>query len=65
MIQKVVKRIFEFCHERSIQLWVEWIPRKDNVLAEVLSEFYDSDDWMLYSKYFRILDKQAVGTSHL
>ena len=57
MIQKVVKRIFEFCHERSIQLWIEWIPRKDNVLADALSKFYDSDDWMLNSKYFRILDK--------
>ena len=34
MIQTVVKRIFEFCHERSIQLWIEWIPRKDNVLAD-------------------------------
>ena len=57
MIQAVVKRIFEFCHERSIQLWIEWIPRKDNVLADALSKFYDSDDWMLNSKYFRILDK--------
>ena len=57
MIQKVVKRIFEFCHERSIQLWIEWIPRKDNVLADALSKFYDSDDWMLNSKFFRILDK--------
>jgi hypothetical protein len=27
MIQKVVKRIFEFCHERSIQLWIEWTPQ--------------------------------------
>ena len=57
MIQKVVKRIFEFCHERSIQRWIEWIPRKDNVLADALSKFYDSDDCMLNSKYFRILDK--------
>ena len=40
MIQKVVKRIFEFCHERSIQLWIEWIPRKNNVLANALSKFY-------------------------
>ena len=31
IIQKVVKRIFESCHERLIQLWIEWIPRKDNV----------------------------------
>ena len=57
IIQAVVKRIFEFCHERSIQLWIEWIPRKNNVLADAMSKFYDSDDWMLNSKYFRILDK--------
>ena len=56
-IQKLVKRIFESCHERSIQLWIEWIPCRDNVLADALSRFYDSDDWMLNSKYFRILDK--------
>ena len=55
MIQRAIKRISEICHERSIQLWIEWIPRKDNVLADALS--YDSDDWMLNSKYFRILDK--------
>ena len=57
IIQAVMKRIFEFCHERSIQLWIEWIPRKNNVLADAMSKFYDSDDWMLNSKYFRILDK--------
>ena len=26
-------------------------------LADALSKFHDSDDWMLNSKYFRILDK--------
>lgn len=57
IIQDVVKRIFEFCHERSIQLWIEWIPRKDNALADALSKLHDRDDWMLNSKYFRILDK--------
>jgi hypothetical protein len=57
IIQKVVKRILEFCHKTSIKLWIEWIPRKDNVLADALSKFYDGDDWMLNSKHFRILDK--------
>ena len=64
IIQAVVKRIFEFCHERSIQLWIEWIPRNNNVLADAMSKFYDCDDWMLNSKYFRILDK-LWGPSNL
>ena len=57
IIQAVVKRIFDFCHERSIQMWIEWIPRRHNALADALSKFHDSDDWMLNSRYFRILDK--------
>ena len=44
IIQAVVKHIFDFCHERSIQLWIEWIPRKHNALADALSKFHDSDD---------------------
>ena len=42
IIQAVVKRIFDFCHERSIQLWIEWIPRRHNALADALSKFHDS-----------------------
>ena len=57
IIQAVVKRIFDFCHERSIQMWIEWIPRKHNALADALSKFHDSDDWMLNTRLFRILDK--------
>ena len=57
IIQAVVRRIFDFCHERSIQMWIEWIPRRHNALADALSKFHDSDDWMLNSRYFRILDK--------
>ena len=44
-------------HERSIQLWIEWVPRENNLLADALSKYHDRDDWMLNSKYFRILDK--------
>ncbi len=57
IIQDIVRRIFEFCHERSIQLWIEWVPRENNLLADALSKYHDRDDWMLNSKYFRILDK--------
>ena len=57
IIQAVAKRIFDFCHERSIQMWIEWIPRKHNALADALSKFHDSDDWMLNTRLFRILDK--------
>ena len=57
IIQAVVRRIFDFCHERSIQMWIEWIPRRHNALADALSKFHDSDDWMLNTRYFRIIDK--------
>ena len=57
IIQAVVRRIFDFCHERSIQMWIEWIRRRHNALADTLSKFHDSDDWMLNTRYFRILDK--------
>ena len=58
IIQDVVRCIFELCHERPIQLWIEWISRRHNVLADALSKLHDGDEWMLLnSKYFRILDK--------
>ena len=57
IVQEVVRRMFEFCHERSIQLWIEWIPRRHSVLADALSKCHNIDDWMLNGKYFRILDK--------
>ena len=38
-------------------MWIEWIRRRHNALADALSKFHDSDDWMLNTRYFRILDK--------
>ena len=58
IIQEAVRRIFEFCHERSIQLRIAWIPRERKVLADALSKYHDGDDWMLKGKYFSILDKR-------
>lgn len=57
-INIVVMRIFEKCRELQIKLVIEWIPREANQIADYLSKLYDSDDWMLNRKYFRMLDRK-------
>lgn len=52
----VVIRTFEKCQELQIKLLVEWIPRKSDQFADYLSKLHDSDDWMLNSRFFRMLD---------
>ncbi len=57
-LNMVVMRIFEKCRELQIRLVIEWIPREANQVADYLSKLYDSDDWMLNRKYFRMLDRK-------
>ncbi len=52
----MVIHMFEKC--RELKLVIEWIPREANQIADYLSELYDSDDWMVNRKYFRVLDKK-------
>ena len=42
---------------QHIRLEPEWIPRKDNELADYLNRIVDYDDWSLSRSTFRELDK--------
>jgi hypothetical protein len=44
--------IFEWCLVNDVRLWVEWIRRDRNVLADGLSKVRDSADWKLLPHWF-------------
>ncbi len=44
-LQQVAMRIFSFCFANRVVLEAEWIPRRDNELADYYSRVIDVDDW--------------------
>ncbi len=44
--------------ERDITLSVEWVPRELNSLADELSKFIISSDWMLSRRVFRQVEER-------
>jgi hypothetical protein len=52
-LQEVCLRIFWFCHENSIELQPEWIPRDQNQLANYLSKIREFDDFGLQPSVFQ------------
>ena len=57
-IHRVVVRIFHLCRRESIELYIKWTPRENNILAEKLSNFHDADDWKLNPRFFKVLDQR-------
>ena len=57
-LQKLALDIFWLCHQSSISLTVDWIPRGLNTEADALSKWEDSNDWQLYPSWFKILDRR-------
>ena len=53
------QEIFQFCFRNEIKLKVEWIPRKENVLADEISreaDLVDIEDWGITTQFFTLLD---------
>ena len=55
-LHKVVLSIFNLCIENKINLLPEWVPRDDNVIADLASKSIDRDDFMLHPDIFAALD---------
>jgi len=55
-LQIEVLKVFSLCVSHSIHLEPEWIPRKENELADYISRIVDSDDWQLEPTLFAWLD---------
>ena len=56
-LQAEALAIFSISLSRHIHIEPEWIPRKDNELADYLSRIVDCDDWSLSRATFRELDE--------
>ena len=48
--------LFEFCKYQNIVLTVQWIPRDENVQADLLSREVDYDDWGVSSQFFQFMN---------
>ena len=55
-LHKVVLSIFNLCIDNKINLLPEWVPRDDNVIADLASKSIDRDDFMLHPDIFVALD---------
>ncbi|EDO37808.1 predicted protein [Nematostella vectensis] len=61
-VRRVIRQASRCSLDIGISLEVEWIPCKNNELADVLSRFVDKDDWSVNQSVFRLLD--AKGGPH-
>ena len=53
------REIFDFCFRNAIKLKVEWVSRKDNVLADEISreaDLVDIEDWGITNQFFEFLN---------
>jgi hypothetical protein len=55
-LQDISLRLFDFCKLRNILLEVQWIPRDQNVKADLLSREVDFDDWGVSHHFFQFMD---------
>ena len=56
VLHKIVSNIFNLCIDNKINLLPEWVPRDDNVIADLASKNVDRDDFMLHPDIFTALD---------
>ena len=59
VLQYFAEAIFELCFINKIDLFVDWIPRSQNVDADLVSRLADRvdiDDWQISKEFFSIID---------
>lgn len=57
-LNDIAVRIFKFCVRCGIFLMVRWIPREENVHADMLSKVHSPDDWRVSKHIFEHLDRE-------
>ena len=58
-LQWFATEIFHICYENNVSLKIDWIPRKQNTLADWASreaDLIDVEDWQLTDSFFKILN---------
>ena len=55
-LQAIALDMHELCKREHIEIYPEWIPRGDNILADTLSRCGDSDDWSMKWWVFSMLE---------
>ena len=55
-LQDIAFKIFQFCLANNIFLYIEWIPRSSNEIADYYSKVVDFDDWGVSVELFEYLD---------
>ena len=56
-LQKIAISVFNMCRAHDVDLKVVWVPREQNQLADALSKWVDTEDWMLRGELFQHLDR--------
>ena len=55
-LQKLALDIFSLCLNNNISIYLEWIPRNLNEIADAISKFIDYDDWRTTDGFFIFLN---------
>ena len=57
-LQEVLLEVLKFCFRFGISIEAQWLPREENLCADLLSRFIDKDDWRLNPRVFSMIDKK-------
>ena len=55
-LHELAIQIYKFACQNSIDIFMEWIPRKENERADLLSRIVDRDDWSVSQSLFKFLN---------
>ena len=55
-LQVLSLHLFNFCRSQNIDLRIQWVPREENVRADLLSRQEDWDDWGISHEFFSFVD---------
>ena len=56
-LQKLVESIYDLTVSGCTKLHVQWVPRKQNTIADTLSKMYDFEDWETTNTLFKYLNR--------
>ena len=56
--KKIAIDIFELCLNFDIQLQSTWIPREENITADSISQYKDTDDWSIDNETFQYIQQK-------
>ena len=55
-LHELALKIFDLSNSNNITIDINWVPREDNVEADLISKTIDRDDWGVSNSFFKFLD---------